>query len=136
MHAGLALSAAPALAATHADNSTATVHKVSGSGARTVYAGTMTSTALGRGTARQTIVLGKGLKVTGSYVVTYQGGSVRGTVKAQAKLSGGKITFSGTSHITGGTGKYRGASGSSRYTGTANLSGSSATFTQRGTISY
>jgi hypothetical protein len=132
----LAAAATPALAATRVDNSTATVHKVSGSGTRTVYAGNMTSTALGRGTVRQTVILGKGLHVTGSYVATYKGGSVRGTVKAQAKISGGKIVFSGSSRITGGTGKYAGASGSSRYTGTANLSGTSATFTQRGHISY
>jgi hypothetical protein len=128
--------ATPALAATHVDNSTATVHKVSGSGTRTVYAGNMTSTALGRGTVRQTVILGKGLHVTGSYVATYKGGTVRGTVKAQAKISGGRIVFRGSARITGGTGKYAGASGSSRYTGTANLSGTSATFTQRGRISY
>jgi hypothetical protein len=133
---GLLLAAAPALAVTRADNSTATVHKVSGSGKRTVYAGDMTSSALGRGSVRQVVVLGKGLKVTGSYVATYKGGTVRGTVRAQAKISGGKITFSGSARITGGTGKYRGATGSSTYTGTANLSGTSATFTQRGRISF
>lgn len=128
--------ASPASAASHADNSTATVRKVSGSGAKTVYAGNMTSTALGRGSVRQTVILGKGLKVTGRYVATYKGGTVRGTVKAQAKISGGKITFTGSARITGGTGQYRGASGSSTYTGTANLTGTTATFTQRGTISY
>ena len=134
---GVALTAAtPAVAATHTDNSTATVHKVSGSGNTTVYSGNMTSTALGRGTVRQTVILGKGLAVTGNYVVTYSGGTVRGTVKAQAKISGGKITFTGTARVTGGTGKFKGATGSSRYTGTANLSGTTATFTQRGTISY
>ncbi len=133
---GLLFAAAPALAASHVDNSTATVHKVSGSGTRTVYAGRMRSTALGTGTVRQTVILGKGLKVSGSYVATYKGGTVRGTVKAHAKLSGGKIVFSGSARITGGTGKYAHASGSSTYSGTANLSGTSATFTQRGRISY
>jgi hypothetical protein len=132
----LLLTASPAGAATLVDTSTATVHKVSGSGAKTVYAGNMRSSALGRGTVRQTVILGKGLKVTGSYVVTYRGGTLRGTVRAKAKISGGKITFSGSARVTGGTGKFRGASGSSNYTGTANLSGTSATFTQRGRITY
>lgn len=132
----LLLAASPALAATLTDNSTATVHKVSGSGSKTVYTGNMTSTALGRGTVRQTVILGKGLNVTGSYVITYRGGTVRGTVKAKAKISGGKITFTGTSRVTGGTGKYKGASGSSNYTGTANLSGTTATFIMRGKITY
>jgi hypothetical protein len=134
--AALLFGASRALAATRVDNSTATVHKVSGSGAKTVYAGAMTSSALGRGNVRQTVILGKGLKVTGSYVVTYRGGTVRGTVRAQAKISGGQITFTGSARVTGGTGKFRGASGSSTYTGTANLSGTSATFTQRGRISF
>jgi hypothetical protein len=132
----LLLAASPALAATHVDNSTATVHKVSGSGKTTVYAGDMTSTALGRGSVRQSVVLGKGLKVTGRYVVTYRGGTVRGTVKAKAKISGGKIVFSGSARITGGTGRFKRASGSSTYTGVANLSGTTATFSQRGRISY
>ena len=132
----LLLAASPALAATLTDNSTATVHKVSGSGKTTVYAGNMTSSALGRGTVRQTVVLGKGLKVTGRYVVKYRGGSLRGTVRAQAKISGGKITFRGSARVTGGTGRFNGATGSSNYTGVANLSGTTATFTQRGRISY
>jgi hypothetical protein len=132
----LLLAASPALAARHVDNSTATVHKVSGSGKTTVYAGDMTSTALGRGSVRQTVVLGKGLKVTGRYVAKYRGGTVRGTVKAKAKISGGKIVFRGSARITGGTGKFKGASGSSTYTGVANLSGTTATFSQRGRISY
>ena len=130
------VAASPAVAATKVDNSTATVHKASGSGNTTVYTGNMTSTAFGRGTVRQTVVLGKGLKVTGSYVVTYSGGTIRGTVKAKAKISGGKITFSGSARVTGGTGKFRGASGSSTYTGVANLSGTTATFSQRGGVSY
>jgi hypothetical protein len=132
----LLFAASPALAARHVDNSTATVQKVSGSGKTTVYAGNMTSTALGRGSVRQTVILGKGLKVTGRYVARYRGGTVRGTVRAQAKISGGKITFTGSARITGGTGKYKGATGSSTYTGVANLSGTTATFTQRGTISF
>lgn len=132
----LLVTASPAPAATRVDTATATVHKVSGSGAKTVYAGDMTSTALGRGSVRQTVVLGKGLKVSGNYVVTYKGGTIRGTVHAQAQISGGKITFSGTSRVTGGTGKYQHASGSATYTGTANLSGTSATFTQRGRVSF
>ncbi len=133
---GLLIAAAPAVAATHVDNSTATVHKVSGSGKRTVYAGNMTSTALGRGSVRQVVVLGKGLHVTGKYVAKYRGGKVRGKVKAKAKIKGGKIVFTGSARITGGTGRYKHASGSSTYSGTANLSGTSATFTQRGRISY
>jgi hypothetical protein len=133
---GLLVAAGPAVAASHVDSSTATVKKVSGSGARTVYAGAMTSTAFGRGTVRQTVILGKGLHVTGSFVVTYKGGTVRGTVKAQAKISGGRIVFRGSARITGGSGRYAHASGSSTYTGTANLSGTSATFTQRGRVSY
>jgi len=133
---GMLLAAGPAFAAAHRDSSTSTVHKVSGSGATTVYEGTMRSSAFGRGTVHQVVRLGSGLKVTGNYTVRYKGGTLKGAVTAQAKIGSGGITFTGTAKVTGGTGRFKGAKGSARYTGTANVAGTSATFKQTGTIRF
>jgi hypothetical protein len=130
-----AVVAAPAVAATtHRDSVTATVHRSSQKGATIIYTGTVTSSLFGRGTVHQTVHL-KGLNVTGSFVITYRGGTIRGTTKAKGTIHlNGTTTFKGTERITGGTGRYAGAHGSGSYSGAGSLT--SATFRQTGTVTY
>jgi hypothetical protein len=128
--------AAPATAATtHRDTTVATVKKASGKIPTLVYTGTVKSTVLGRGTVHQVVRL-DGLKVSGQFTITYAHGTVRGTVAARAKITLKGATFTGTERITGGTGRYKGASGSGSYSGTGPLDMSGATFRQTGTIRF
>lgn len=48
----------------------------------------------------------------------------------------GNVTFSGEYIFTGGTGKFKGASGSAEFTGTANLATNKGEFSLRGKIKY
>jgi hypothetical protein len=130
-----AVVAVPASAATtHRDRVTATVHRQSQKGSTIIYTGSVSSSLFGRGTVRQTVHL-TGLNVTGSFVITYKGGTIRGSTKAKAKLHlDGTSSFTGTERITGGTGRYGGAHGSGSYTGSGSLT--KATFKQTGTVTY
>jgi hypothetical protein len=131
-----AVAAAPASAATtHRDTTIATVKKASGQLPNVVYTGTVRSSVLGRGTVHQVVHI-NGLNVTGEFVITYAKGTIRGTVKAHAKITLKGATFTGTEKITGGTGRYKGAGGSGTYAGTGPLNMSSATFRQTGTIRF
>jgi hypothetical protein len=51
-------------------------------------------------------------------------------------VNGPDITFSGTETITGGTGRFAGASGSTWVSGTASFATLTGQFTSVGTISY
>jgi len=134
--AALAVAAAPATAAkTYNETVVATVKKASQKGTTLVYTGTVRSSVLGRGTVRQTVRL-NGLNVTGSFTIRYKGGTVRGTVRAKARLGLREATFTGTSRTTGGTGRYKGATGSGSYRGTGALNMSGATFRSTGTITF
>jgi hypothetical protein len=131
-----AVAAVPASAATtHQDTTVATVKKASGGIPDVTYTGTVRSSVLGRGTVHQVVHI-TGLKVTGRFVITYAKGTVHGTVKASAKITLKGATFTGTEKITGGTGRYKGASGSGSYAGSGPLNMSSATFRQTGTIRF
>jgi hypothetical protein len=131
-----AVVAAPASAATtHRDTTVATVKKAGGSLPNVTYTGTVTSSVLGRGTVHQVVHI-NGLKVTGEFVITYAKGTIRGTVKARAKITLKGAVFTGTEKVTGGTGRYKGASGSGSYAGKGPLNMSSATFRQTGTIRF
>jgi hypothetical protein len=132
----LSVAAAPATAATtRRDTTVATVKKRSGKLPTLVYTGTVRSSALGRGTVHQVVHL-NGLDVTGEFTISYPGGTIRGTVRARAKLGLKGATFTGTERITGGTGRYKGASGSGSYSGSGPLDMSGATFRQTGTIRF
>jgi hypothetical protein len=128
--------ASPAVAATtHRDTTVATVHKQSGRLPTLVYTGTVRSSTLGRGTVHQVVHL-SGLNVTGTFTITYPRGTVHGTVRAHASIGLKGATFTGTERITGGTGRYGGASGSGSYRGSGPLNMSRATFRQTGTIRF
>ncbi len=134
--AAVVVPAAPAAAKTVEYDARATVHKRSQSGTTLVYAGKVRSTHLGPGRVKQTIRLA-GLNATGSFVIRYRHGKLRGTTQTTGRPRlDGTAAFSGTVRITGGTGRYAGATGSGRYTGSAPLDLSKATFRQRGTITY
>jgi hypothetical protein len=49
-------------------------------------------------------------RLEGTYRLTFQNGSILGTVSMPAKISGNEISFRGTSRFTSGTGAYRGIS--------------------------
>lgn len=131
----LAVTGSASAATTHRDTTVSTVKKSGGSLPNLVYSGTVTSTALGRGTVHQTVHL-HGLNVTGAFTITYAKGTIHGVVKAKAKITTKGATFTGTERITGGTGRYKGASGSGSFSGTGALDESSATFRQKGTIRF
>jgi len=134
--ATLAVAAAPASAAkTYNETVVATVKRHSQKGTTLVYTGTVRSSVAGRGTVRQVVRL-NGLNVTGSFTIRYKGGTVRGTVRARAKLGLREATFTGTSRTTGGTGRFKGATGSGSYRGTGALNMSSASFRSTGTIRF
>lgn len=133
--AALAVPAA-AQAKVHQDSVVATVYKRSAKGATVVYTGTVRSTLFGRGTVRQTVRL-RGLRASGRFVIRYARGTIRGRTTAVGRPQlDGTAVFTGTARITGGTGRYAGARGSGRYTGTSRLDLSSATFRQTGTVRY
>jgi hypothetical protein len=125
---GAAVAAPASAATTHRDTTVATVKKASGKLPDVVYTGTVKSSVLGRGQVHQVVHI-NGLDVTGEF-------TIRGTVKARAKLTLKGARFTGTERITGGTGRYKGASGSGSYAGTGPLNMSSATFRQTGTIRF
>lgn len=132
---GAAVAAPASAATTHRDTTVATVRKASGKLPDVVYTGTVKSSVLGRGQVHQVVHI-NGLDVTGEFTITYAKGTIRGTVKARAKLTLKGARFTGTERITGGTGRYEGASGSGSYAGTGPLNMSSATFRQTGTIRF
>jgi hypothetical protein len=132
-----AVLAAPASAATtHRDSVVATVHRQSQSGATIVYTGTVRSTLFGRGTVRQVVRL-RGLSATGAFTIRYAAGTITGSTSARGKPHlDGTATFTGSARITGGTGRYRGATGSGSYSGSGPLNLTKATFRQTGTVRY
>ncbi|HEY8583689.1 MAG TPA: hypothetical protein VIL49_12105 [Capillimicrobium sp.] len=131
-----ALVAVPAAAAkTVAYEASGSVSRTGADGSTVRYAGSVSAKGIGTGRVTQTLRL-SGLKARGTFRVSYPGGSIRGRVRAKASLGVGQATFKGRLRITGGTGKFAGASGSGRYSGTSSLDLARATFTQRGTITY
>jgi hypothetical protein len=133
--ATLVIAAPAAGATTHRDSAVGSVKQQSAKGSTIVYTGTMKSSLLGRGRIRQVVRL-EGATVTGSYTIAYKGGTLRGTIRARASISTKGITFTGTSRVTGGTGRFKGATGNASYSGTAALNRSGTTFRQTGTITF
>jgi hypothetical protein len=118
------------------DSVVATVTKKSQRGSTVLYTGTVRSKLFGRGTVTQTVRI-QGLRASGSFVIRYRRGTIRGTTTAVGRPAlNGTAKFTGTARITGGTGRYKGARGSGSYTGTSPLNLSRATFRQTGTVDY
>jgi hypothetical protein len=134
--AALLAGLAPGLAdaRTRDDVVSASVHKTGTEGTKLVYKGTVVSRVFGRGTVVEKI---GGLGLKGTFVIRYARGTVRGTSTAHAKPAGsGKVTFTGTYKLTGGTGAYRKVRGQGTFSGSGSADLQSAAFRQRGRVSY
>ena len=131
--AALALLAAPALAVTKDDSVTAKVKKSGRSGTATVYKGTVNSKAFGKGTVVEKVYG----NLKGTFVITYKKGKIKGKSTAKiGSISNGKVNVTGTYEITGGTGPYKKAKGKGTFKGSSSADLQSATFTQKGKVSY
>lgn len=129
----VAPSVAPAT--TIAYQASGSVRKVGQHGPTLIYRGSVTSPGFGRAQVTQRLRI-TGLSASGTFRVRYRGGTLRGRVTAHASARGGDLAFAGSLRITGGTGRFAGARGSGRYSGTTSLDLSRATFEQRGTVRY
>ena len=129
-----ALAAAPALArTTKTDTVTATVHKTGRSGTALVYKGTVHSKVFGKGQVTEYLYG----DLTGKFVIKYAKGVVRGKSVAHLKHAGNSgVDVTGTYTLTGGTKSYRHVSGHGTFTGHTSQSLQSASFRQRGKVSF
>src|SRR3954463_4327623 len=114
--AALLLVAPAAAATTHTDTVRASVHKTGRSGTALVYKGTVRSKVFGRGSVVEKIYG----NLKGTFALTSNRGEVRGSTAAHPRSgSGGRLNVSGTSRLTGGTGRYRHVSGHGTFTGSS-----------------
>jgi hypothetical protein len=126
--------AAPALArTTKTDTVTASVHKTGRSGTALVYKGVVHSKVFGKGQVTEYLYG----DLTGKFVIRYAKGVVRGRSVAHLKHVGNSgVDVTGTYKLTGGTKKYRHVSGHGTFTGHTSQSLQSASFRQRGKVSF
>lgn len=118
---------------TRTDSVSAKVQKSGRDSRGLVYRGVVHSRVFGRGSIVQHV---SGL-LRGTFTIRYRRGTVRGTSVAHARpRSGGGVTFTGTFRLVGGTGTYRHVRGSGRFSGKGPSDFSTATFRQRGRVSY
>ncbi len=118
---------------TRTDSVSAKVHKSGRDSRGLVYRGVVHSRVFGRGAIVEHV---SGL-LRGTFTIRYRRGTVRGTSVAHARpRSGGGVTFTGTFRLVGGTRAYRHIRGSGSFSGKGPSDFSSATFTQRGRVSY
>lgn len=122
-------------ATTIAYQASGSMRKVGHSGPAVIYRGSVTSPRFGRARVTQRLRITV-LSATGTFRVRYRGGTLRGRVSAHARVRGSGLAFEGTLRITGGSGRFSGAHGTGRYSGTSSLDLSHATFEQRGTLTY
>jgi hypothetical protein len=98
--------------------------------------GTVTGTPFGRGTIDLKGTLANG-KLDATFRMTFKNGSVIGTVQMPFTISDGTITFDGHSKVIGGTGAFRGITGSALKTHDTNsLDGQSGRLAVSGSVSY
>lgn len=129
-------------AAAHAATTTVTVNATVTIGTSAVAAtgpATLTGGIAASGTfsASVPITALSGSTATGTFTITFSGGTLTGTLQLPvAVLEGSTTSGSGTMTITGGTGTYSGDSGTIPVTGSGTLgaSGITITFTGSGTI--
>jgi hypothetical protein len=128
------LVASPATAlTTRTDTVRATVKKSGRSGTALVYKGTVRSKVFGRGTVVEKVYG----DLSGTFVITYEKGTVRGSSQAKAKAApGGGLDVSGSYKLTGGTGRYKDVRGKGRFTGHSSTDLQTATFRQHGKVSF
>jgi hypothetical protein len=98
--------------------------------------GTVTGTPFGKGKIVLVGTLANG-RLEGTFRLTYQRGSVIGTVSMPFTADAEGIDFKGTSRITGGTGIYRGISSGALKTRDHNtLDGQHGTLSVAGSVTY
>lgn len=131
------VAAVPAVAlasVTRTDTVTGSVKKTGISGTSLVYQGTAHSKLFGSGKITQKI---GGVGQTGTFVIVYKRGTVRGKVTTHAKGGpGGTLNVTGTYTYTGGTKLYKHVSGHGTYTSKVPKALTSATFHEHGKITY
>jgi hypothetical protein len=119
---------------TRTDRVTAKVNSAGHDDRGLIYRGTVHSRVFGGGTVVEHV---GGLGLQGTFFIRYRHGSVHGRSVAHAHpQSDGSVAFTGTYRLTGGTGRYRHVSGHGSFSGHGPADLSSATFTQRGRVSY
>ncbi len=112
-------------------------------GTRDTDAGILDGTVAGSprwgGALRQVVTWGPGLHATAKGTMFAAGGSMRFTWKGQfVRTPSSGIELTGTVTVTGGTGRYAGAHGHLKVTGTASVSqdATKSTFDVAGTLRY
>jgi len=111
----------------------ASLHLVRKSGSTIYQAGTATGTLPGTVTTRfQTTPS----RVTGSLRIVTRGGTVTLSVNGRPRSFGTRARFGGTMRVTGGTGKFAGASGHGNFEGVVNRRTWAATVSATGRLTY
>lgn len=131
--AGVSGIAAPATARTVPATENASLRLVKKNGTLFTHRGTVTGTV--SGPARSTIRL-KGLSLNGTVTVVSKQGELRIRINGKARSGGMKPVFEGSATMSGGTGRYRRATGKGRFTGVVNRSNWAATIRAVGSLDY
>ncbi len=140
--AALPLAAAPATAAadpvaqaskTINVSERASLHLVRKSGSTLWQAGTATGTLPGTVTTRFKVTL---TSVTGTLKIVTRGGTVTLSVSGKPRSGGNNARFGGTMRVTGGSGKFKGASGSANFEGVVNRRSWAANVSATGRLTY
>ncbi len=95
------------------------------------HRGTVTGTV--SGPARSTIRL-KGLSISGTVTVVSRHGELRIRISGKARSGGSKPRFEGTARMSGGTGRYRKATGNGRFNGVIDRSNWATTIRAVGSL--
>lgn len=103
------------------------------SGSKLSHRGTATGTIPGSATAQSTL---RGLKLNGTVTIKTKRGDLRIRISGTARSSGVRTKFDGSATMAGGTGIYRRARGTGKFTGIVNRSSWAATIRATGKLTY
>jgi hypothetical protein len=111
------------------------LHRVGPEGTEITEKGTATGTC--PGPARTRLVF-SGNEMTGNFALHTTGGTIKGRINAHAVGSTARplVQYAGTATITGGTGRFRTATGTLEMTGTIRRINNALTTTGTGSISF
>jgi hypothetical protein len=132
-----ALVAAPAVAAQRRQQVAIEVHlhRLGPEGTEITEKGTATGTYPG---AARTRLVFSGNEMTGNFALHTTGGTMKGRIDAHAVGSSARplVHYAGTATVTGGTGRFRSASGTLEMTGTIRRINNALTTKATGSISF
>lgn len=131
--AAMVAGAQPAGARTIAVSERVSLHLVRKSGSTLHQVGTASGTLPGTVSAR--FVVGV-TRVSGSMRLTTRGGTVSITAVGTPRAAGARGKVSGSIRIVGGTGRFRGASGSGSFSAVVNRRTFASTITASGRLTY